>query len=105
MGGGASLRGFISNNVASSTRLKNVSIHIKDNKGRCTNWVSVKFLVLMVCQPKGEAIKSWGSRRVSLAVGEVLLDWKEGVLVKTDECRNLTKPTRTNLLKHGRRSH
>ena len=60
MGGGASSRGFISNHVVASTRLKNVSIQIEDSKGRCTNWVSVMFLVLVACQPKGEAIKSWG---------------------------------------------
>ena len=93
MGGGAGLRGFISNNVAASTRLKNVSIQLKDNKGRCTNCSEIF----------GPAIKSWGSGRVFLAVREVLLlDWKDGALVKTDECRNVTKPTRTNLLKHGR---
>ena len=54
MGGGAGLRGIISNNVAASTKLKNVSIQLKDNKGRCTNCSEIF----------GPAIKSWGSGRV-----------------------------------------
>ena len=36
----AGLRGSVGNNVVASTRMKNVSIQIKDNKARCTNWVS-----------------------------------------------------------------